>query len=69
MTEQVTLVLKNDVSELDKVLTLVTEICARHSIPSEIEYDLKLALDEVVPTWPGMPIRKAASIDSIRRSL
>jgi len=48
MTEQVTLVLKNDVSELDKVLTLVTEICARHSIPSEIEYDLKLALDEVV---------------------
>jgi serine/threonine-protein kinase RsbW len=48
MPEQVTLVLKNDVSELDKVLNLVADLCARHSISEDTEYDLKLALDEVV---------------------
>lgn len=48
MTEQATLILDNDVAELDRVLTLVAELCARHSIPPDTEYDLKLALDEVV---------------------
>jgi anti-sigma regulatory factor (Ser/Thr protein kinase) len=48
MAEQVTLNLKNDVAELDKVLNLVTDLCARHSISADTEYDLKLALDEVV---------------------
>jgi len=48
MIEQTTLTLKNDVSELDKVLTAVAGLCARHSIPPDVEYDLNLALDEIV---------------------
>ena len=47
MTEETTLILKNDVSELEKVMHLVSELCARNSIPSDIEYDLNLALDEM----------------------
>ena len=42
------LVLKNDISELDKVLTFITSLCARHALSPEMEYDLNLALDEVV---------------------
>jgi len=48
MTEQTTLILKNDVSELDRVMTFISDLCLRHSIPPEIEYDLNLALDELV---------------------
>jgi|SRR5579862_7374887 len=48
MAEQATLILKNDVTELEKVLVLITDLCARHNIPPDTEYDLKLALDEVV---------------------
>ena len=48
MTERATLILNNDVAELDRVLTLVADLCARHGIPPDTEYDLKLALDEVV---------------------
>ena len=48
MTERATLVLKNDVAELEKVMALVSDVCKRHSIPPETEYDLTLALDEVV---------------------
>jgi anti-sigma regulatory factor (Ser/Thr protein kinase) len=48
MTEQATLILNNDVAELERVLALISDICARHSIPSETEYDLKLALDEII---------------------
>ncbi len=48
MAEHVTLILKNDVAELDKVLNLVADLCARHAISADTEYDLKLALDEVV---------------------
>ena len=48
MEEQATLILKNDVAELDKVLVLITDLCARRNIPPDTEYDLKLALDEVV---------------------
>ena len=42
------MVLKNDVAELEKVMALVSDVCKRHSIPPETEYDLTLALDEVV---------------------
>lgn len=48
MTEQATLILKNDISELERVMSFVSELCARNSIPSETEYDLNLALDEIV---------------------
>jgi anti-sigma regulatory factor (Ser/Thr protein kinase) len=48
MTEQTTLVLKNDVSELERVMNLLGELCVRRSIPPDIEYDLNLALDEMV---------------------
>jgi len=48
MAEQTTLILKNDVSELERVLSFVSELCVRNSIPPETEYDLNLALDEIV---------------------
>lgn len=48
MTEQTTLILKNDVSELERVMSFVSGLCARNSIPPETEYDLNLALDEMV---------------------
>jgi anti-sigma regulatory factor (Ser/Thr protein kinase) len=48
MTEQATLILKNDISELERVMSFVSELCARNSIPPETEYDLNLALDEIV---------------------
>jgi anti-sigma regulatory factor (Ser/Thr protein kinase) len=48
MTEQTTLILKNDVSELERVLSFVSDLCARRSISPETEYDLNLALDEII---------------------
>ena len=48
MSEQTTMILKNDVSELERVLSFVSDACARNAIPPETEYDLKLALDEIV---------------------
>jgi serine/threonine-protein kinase RsbW len=48
MTEQTTLILKNDVEELERVMTFVSEICGRHSIPPDTEYDLNLSMDEIV---------------------
>jgi len=48
MTEQTTLILKNDVSELERVMSFVSELCTRNSISPEMEYDLNLAMDEMV---------------------
>ena len=48
MTEQTNMILKNDVSELEKVMSFITDLCARNSIPPETEYDLNLALDEMI---------------------
>ena len=48
MTEQATLILKNDVSELEKVMRLVSDLCLHNSVPPEVEYDLNLALDELI---------------------
>ena len=48
MTEKATLILKNDVAELERVMALISDVCARHSIPPETEFDLTLALDEVI---------------------
>ena len=48
MTEQATLILKNDVSELERVMSFVSDLCARNSISQETEYDLNLALDEII---------------------
>ena len=48
MIEQTTLILKNDVSELERVMSFVSDLCVRNSIPPEIEYDLNLALDEMI---------------------
>lgn len=48
MTEKTTLTLKNDVTELERVMAFLSDLCARHSIPPDTEYDLKLSLDEVV---------------------
>ncbi len=48
MIEQTTLILKNDASELERVLAFVSDLCARHGIPPQTEFDLNLALDEIV---------------------
>jgi anti-sigma regulatory factor (Ser/Thr protein kinase) len=48
MTEQATLILKNDVLELESVISFVSDLCVRNSIPKETERDLKLALDELI---------------------
>jgi serine/threonine-protein kinase RsbW len=48
MTEQTTLILKNDVLELESVISFVSDVCVRNSIPPETEHDLKLALDEMI---------------------
>lgn len=48
MAEQTTLILKNDVSELERVMSLISELCGRNSISPEIEYDLNLAMDEMI---------------------
>ena len=48
MTEQTTLILKNDLAELEKVMSLVSDLCLQNSIPPDTEYDLNLALDEMI---------------------
>jgi anti-sigma regulatory factor (Ser/Thr protein kinase) len=48
MNEQTTLILKNNVSELERVLSFVSDLCVRNSIPPETEYDLNLAMDEII---------------------
>ena len=48
MAESKTLILKNDVAELDKVMRIISELCTRNSIPPDTEYDLNLALDEII---------------------
>jgi anti-sigma regulatory factor (Ser/Thr protein kinase) len=48
MTEHATLILKNDVAELERVIGLVSDLCLRNSIPAETERALILALDEMI---------------------
>jgi len=48
MTEQTTLILKTDLSELERVMSFVSDLCTRNSIPPDIEYDINLALDETI---------------------
>src|SRR5208282_4587391 len=48
MTDQTTLTLKNDISEVERVMSIVAGLCARNSIPPETEYDLNLAMDEMI---------------------
>ena len=48
MAEQTTLILRNDVAELERVMSFVSEFCSRNSIPAETEYDLNLVLDEMM---------------------
>ena len=48
MIEQATLILKNEPAELERVLGFVSDLCARHGITPQTEFDLNLALDEIV---------------------
>ena len=48
MAEQTTLVLTNDISELDRVTTFISSLCAREAIDADMEYGLLLALDEII---------------------
>ena len=48
MIEQTTLVLKNDVSELERVMSFISSLSVRNALSPDMEYDLNLALDEVI---------------------
>jgi anti-sigma regulatory factor (Ser/Thr protein kinase) len=48
MSEPTTLILNNEPSELNRVTDLLASLCAEHAISSDIEYDVNLALDELV---------------------
>ena len=48
MTEPTTLILQNDVMELESVMSFVSDLCVRNSIPAKIAHDLNLALDEMI---------------------
>ena len=48
MSEPTTLILKNDVLELDSVVSFVSDVCIRNSIPAKTTHDLNLALDEMI---------------------
>ena len=48
MAEETTLVLKNDIAELERVMNYVQDLSLRLSIPAETEYDINLALDEII---------------------
>lgn len=48
MTKQTTLILKNDVAELERVISYVSDLCTRNCLSPETEYDLNLALDEMI---------------------
>ena len=43
-----TIVLRNAISELNRVGSLVSEFWARHGLPPELENDVNLALEEIV---------------------
>jgi serine/threonine-protein kinase RsbW len=48
MTEPTTLIIENDRSELNTVTNLVASLCAENAITHDVEYDLNLALDEII---------------------
>ena len=48
MTEQPNLIFRNGISELGRVTAFISSLCAREAIPVDMEYDLTLALDEMV---------------------
>jgi anti-sigma regulatory factor (Ser/Thr protein kinase) len=48
MTAPTTLILKNDVLELENVISFVSDVCVRNSIPPGTERNLTLALDEMI---------------------
>jgi serine/threonine-protein kinase RsbW len=48
MTEPITLILKNDPSELIRVTNVLASLCAENTITHDVEYDLNLALDEII---------------------
>ena len=48
MTEHTTLILRNDISELQRVTASISSLCAREGIPADMEYDLTLALEEMI---------------------
>ncbi len=48
MNERISLVLKNNLAELERLATEVTGWCNRQALSEEVEYQLNLVLDEVV---------------------
>jgi len=48
MAELTTLILKNDLAEVERVASFISALCEQHAVPPELEYDLNLALDEII---------------------
>jgi serine/threonine-protein kinase RsbW len=48
MESRLSLVLRNELAELERLFAAVTAWCQQNSIPSEMEYPVNLALDEIV---------------------
>jgi serine/threonine-protein kinase RsbW len=48
MTSATTIVLRNQVAELERVGQLVAAFGAEHGLPSQVVFDLTLALDEIL---------------------
>jgi anti-sigma regulatory factor (Ser/Thr protein kinase) len=48
MNERLTVTLKNDLSELERVSRLVDEFGTRHCLPARAIFELTLALDEIL---------------------
>jgi serine/threonine-protein kinase RsbW len=48
MNRQLTLILKNDLSELERVSSTLDAFGQRHAIPAAALFDLHLALDEIL---------------------
>ncbi|MBZ5560808.1 MAG: ATP-binding protein [Acidobacteriia bacterium] len=48
MNERISLVLKNNLAELERLAAEVTAWCSRQALSEEVDYQLNLVLDEVV---------------------
>ena len=48
MPQTLSLVVKNDLAEIPRLAEIVSRFCSDHQLSPELEFDLNLALDEVV---------------------
>lgn len=48
MPENLSLVVKNDLAEIPRLAEIIAEFCGRHGLSADVEFDLNLALDEII---------------------